>query len=435
MDRMKKLSCTVILALILAWGASGAAWAQEAAPIYVMRISGAITPAAAGYLGSGIGKAHEAGAQALLVELDTPGGLATSMRDMVKQILNAPLVIIVYVAPSGAQAASAGVFITLAADIAAMAPGANIGAATPVTSEGKDIEGAMGKKVTNDMVAHIQGIAKERGRNLEWAEMAVREAVSAPASEALRLKVIDLTAETRQDLLDQVDGRKIERQGLSTTLATQNAPLVTLSESLRDRVLKALADPNIAAILMMLGLAGLYFELTNPGAVLPGVVGALCLILAAYSMQMLPVNFVGVLLIILAVVLFILEVSVISYGLLSIGGVASLTIGLLMLFDADQDYFRVSIGVIVPLVVITSAFFLTLTALAVRAHLRKSATGMSGLIGLKGPVKVWSGAFGKVFVHGEWWSATGPEGLNPGDLVEVTRADGLKLTVRKAKDE
>ncbi|MEE9436617.1 MAG: nodulation protein NfeD, partial [Candidatus Adiutricales bacterium] len=306
--------------------------------VYVMRLEGIISPATAGFLETSIEKAHEAGAQALLIEIDTPGGLAQSMRTMVKAILNAPLPIIIYVYPPGAQAASAGVMITMAADVAAMAPGTNIGAAHPVTAEGKDIQGEMAKKVVNDMVALIQGIATERGRNIEWAKKAVTESVSATAAEAVEIKVVDMMATGRTDLLKKVDGRRIKREGLDVTLRTADIEVVEIEESLRDRILKTLANPNIAYILMMLGLAGLYFELSNPGAILPGVLGGLFLILAFYAFQTLPVNFAGVLLIILGIIFFILEMKVTSYGMLSLGGLLSLTLGSLMLFKSPADY-------------------------------------------------------------------------------------------------
>ena len=401
-------------------------------PLYAMRIEGAISPATADYLASSIARAKAEGAQALLVELDTPGGLGESMRTMVKDIMNAPLPIIVYVAPSGAQAASAGVMVTLAADVAAMAPGTNIGAAHPVSAEGKDIEGEMAKKVVNDMVALVQSIARQRGRNVAWAEKAVRQSVSASADEALKLGVVDLMAGSRQDLLKKLDGRRIQREGVDVVLSTRQAEMVFLEEGLREKVLKALANPNIAYILMMIGIAGLYFELSSPGAVLPGVLGGLCLILAFYAFQTLPVNFAGVLLIILAIVLFILEIKIASYGLLTLSGLVALVLGSLMLFRTPQDYLRVSLGVVLPTVLVVGGFFAVVTWLVVKARIRASMTGPTGLLGLKGPVKEWGGGRGKVFVYGEWWQAVSDEELRPGDQVEVLAVNGLTLTVRKA---
>jgi membrane-bound serine protease (ClpP class) len=401
-------------------------------PLYVMRIEGAISPATAEYLASSIARAKAQGAQALLVELDTPGGLGDSMRTMIKDIMNAPLPIIVYVAPSGAQAASAGVFVTLAADVAAMAPGTNIGAAHPVSSEGKDIQGEMAKKVVNDMVALAQSIAKQRGRNADWAEKAVRQSISASAGEALKLNVVDLMAESRQDLLNKLDGRRIKREGLDVVLNTRQTETVFIEEGLREKILKALANPNIAYILMMIGLAGLYFELSNPGAVLPGVVGGICLILAFYAFQTLPVNFAGVLLIILAIILFILEIKIASYGLLSIGGLIALVLGSLMLFRSPEEYMRVSLEVLLPTALVVGGFFVVVTWLVVKARIRTSTTGPTGMLGLKGPVKEWDGGLGKVLVNGELWKAVSGDELEPGDQVEVLAVDGLTLTVRKA---
>ncbi|MBW2061140.1 MAG: nodulation protein NfeD [Deltaproteobacteria bacterium] len=425
----------LIALLWIALAAAGVLYAQESSnqgPVYVIRLEGVISPATTGFLTSSIAKAREAGAHALLVELDTPGGLGESMRDMVKAIMNAPLPVIVYVSPAGAQAASAGVMITLAADVAAMAPGTNIGAAHPVSAEGKDIQGEMAKKVVNDMVALIQSIAKHRDRNIEWAEKAVRESVSASASEALKLGVIDLVAISRTDLLKKINGRQIKRAGLDLTLATAEVEVVRLEESLRDRILKTLANPNIAYILMMLGLAGLYFELSNPGAILPGVLGGLFIILALYAFQTLPVNYAGVLLIILGIIFFILELKVVSYGMLSLAGLASLTIGSLMLIKSPHDYLRVSLSVILPTVILIGGFFAVVASLVVKVHVRGlTITGPDGMIGLKGPVKEWETNKGKVLVHGEWWKAFGEENLKPGDEIEVVAVNNLNLEIRK----
>jgi len=413
----------------------GGLYAQEPASngqIYVVRLEGVISPATAGFLIASIEKAHKAGAQALLIELDTPGGLGDSMRKMVKAIMNAPLPVIIYVSPAGAQAASAGVMITMAADIAAMAPGTNIGAAHPVSAEGKDIQGDMAKKVVNDMVALVQSIAKHRDRNVKWAEKAVRESVSVSASEAQKIGVIDLVANSRKDLLKKIDGRHIKREGVDLTLATSEADLVRLEENFRDRILKALANPNIAYILMMLGLAGLYFELSNPGAILPGVLGGLFIILAFYAFQTLPVNYAGVLLIVLGIILFILEIKITSYGMLSLAGLASLTLGSLMLIKSPHEYLRISLNVILPTVAIVGGFFVVVTALVIRVHVRSSIAGPAGLIGLKGPVKEWDAGHGKVFVHGEWWKASSEEELAPGDEVEVLAVDRLNLKVKKS---
>ncbi len=423
----------MIVFLLLAFTAVGLAMADEEKPvgdIYVVRLEGAISPGTAGFLSSSVKRAVDEKAQALIIELDTPGGLGESMRSMVKDIMNAPLPVIVYVSPSGAQAASAGVMITMAADVAAMAPGTNIGAAHPVSAGGQDIDGEMAKKVVNDMVAFIQSIAKERGRNLEWAQKAVEESVSVDANEAVKLKVVDLVAENRNDLLRQLDKRKIQRGTQTWVLNTDEAGLVELRETLRDRVLKTLANPNIAYILMMIGLAGLYFEFSNPGTILPGVVGGVCLILAFYSFQTLPVNYAGILLIILGIVFFVLEIKITSFGMLSVAGLITLTLGSLMLFK-DSQTIKVSLNVILPVVITMGGFMILLATVVVKAHVKSSQIGLEAMLGLKGPVKEWSGLKGKVVVHGEWWAAICEEELEPGDMIEVTGIEDMRLKVRR----
>jgi membrane-bound serine protease (ClpP class) len=434
---MKTMRLTMLLSTVLALlcliAPGGAQGQGTAAPIYMVRIAGAISPATAGFLESSLDTAVEQGAQALLIELDTPGGLAQAMRDMVKTIMNAPLPVLVYVSPTGAQAASAGVMITMAADVAAMAPGTNIGAAHPVAIGGQDVDGEMKKKVVNDMVAFIQGIAKERDRNVGWAKKAVEQSVSITADEAEAIDVIDLVAESRADLLEKVDGWTVERGRLSAVLNT-DVEVVLIEPTWRDRILKTLADPNIAYLLIMLGLAGLYFELTNPGSILPGVVGATSLILAFYSFQALPVNYAGLLLILAGLILFVLEIKVTSFGMLTVGGLACLTLGSVMLFKkTPEEFVRVSYEVMIPVLAAVGLFFVVVTTLVVRAHRTKPAGGFQGLVGRRGTVKHWSDGRGKVFVHGEWWSADGEDGLNAGDAVVVTGADGLRLKVKKSE--
>lgn len=401
--------------------------------VYAIRIEGAISPGTAGFLASSLQKAVDANAQALLIELDTPGGLIQSTRSMVKSIMNAPIPIIIYVSPSGAQAASAGTMITMSADVAAMAPSTNIGAAHPVGGGGKDIEGAMQEKVLNDTIAFAQGIAKERNRNVGWVKQAIEKSVSITSDEAVALKVVDLIATSRADLLQKINGRVIERGDLKITLNTASAPVVELSETFRDRILRTLADPNIAYILMMLGLAGLYFEFSNPGTVLPGIIGGISLILAFYSFQTLPVNYAGILLILLGLVLFILELKIASHGALTVGGLISLTLGSLMLFDTPQQYARVSLSVLLPVLITVGGFFVAITFLVVRAHTRVSPSGITGLVGLPGKVKEWDQDRGRVLVHGEWWHASSPDQLAPGDVIEVTAVDGMHLVVQRLK--
>ncbi|MFH1139738.1 MAG: nodulation protein NfeD [Pseudomonadota bacterium] len=435
--KIKITSVVFALGLMVLLSGSAPAWADESgtaakpAPLCLIRLEGAIGPGAAGFLESSIHKASEEGAQALIVELDTPGGLVQAMRSMVKAIMNAPLPIIVYVAPSGAQAASAGVMITLAADIAAMAPGTNIGAAHPVGAGGQDISGEMEKKVLNDMTAFIQGIAKQRGRNEDWAKKSVERSISVISEEALILGVIDLVAADRKELLAKLEGRKVERAGLETTIHTLGAELIELEETLRDKLLRTLSDPNISYILMMIGLAGLYFEFSHPGAILPGVVGGISLLLAFYSFQTLPVNYTGILLIIFGIILFFLEIKIASYGALSIGGLICLTLGSLMLFKTSEDYARVSWNVMLPVLLGVGGFFVGVTGLVVRAQKTPSRTGGEGMTGLGGSVKHWGSGQGKVFVHGEWWSAVSEDDLAAGDEVVVLALEGLKLIVKR----
>ncbi|MFH1674044.1 MAG: nodulation protein NfeD [Pseudomonadota bacterium] len=398
--------------------------------IYVVRAEGTINPGLAGSLVNKIRKASDDGAACIVIELDTPGGLGLSMRTIVKEILASGVPVVVFVSPSGARAASAGVMITLAADIAAMSPGTNIGAAHPVSVGDKKMDETMTEKVTNDMVAYIRSIAEKRGRNADWAEKAVRESVSITEKEALNLKVIDIVANDLDDLLQQIDGRAIKGKGV---LKTSGLTRVELKESFRDRLLKTLSDPNIAYILMMIGLAGLYFELSNPGAIFPGVIGAACLILAFFSFQTLPVNYAGMLLILLAIILFILEMKITSYGLLSLGGILSLLLGSLMLFDIGSEVgLQLSLRVLVPMVVLVSGFFMVVASLAFRAQTSKIRTGVKGLIGEIGVVRKRLSPEGKVFVHGELWDGISDEVVEEGAKVRVVEVGKLVVKVERA---
>jgi membrane-bound serine protease (ClpP class) len=291
----------------------------------------------------------------------------------------------------------------------------------------------MGEKVVNDMVAYARSLALERGRNADWAEKAVRKSVSIDANQAQKLKVVDLVAEDLDDLLKKVNGRAVKVGKENITLKTLGVPVKTVSEGWRVSILKRIADPNIAFILMLIGLAGLYFELSNPGVVLPGVVGALSLLLAFYAFQTLPVNFIGLLLIILAFILFILEIYVTSFGLLSFGGIASLVLGSLMLFKGGGMGMAIAWSVLIPSVVIISLFFLAVAALVVRSHMRRSISGTTGLIGERGVAYTDLKPEGQVFVHGEYWQAVSDEPVAAGDAVEVVKVINLKLYVRPIK--
>jgi membrane-bound serine protease (ClpP class) len=367
-----------------------------------------------------------------VIELDTPGGLDTSMRQIVQAISNAKVPVIVYVYPRGARAASAGVFVTMAADVAAMAPGTNIGAAHPVSLGLGKMDKTMQAKVLNDMVAYGQALAAERGRNADWMEKAVRQSVSIPASEAVKLRVVDLMANNLEDLLTKINGRKVGVEGKQVILHTAGVPIREIPEGVRFRVLKYIADPNIAFILMMIGLAGLYFELANPGVVFPGVIGAICLLLAIFAFQALPINYIGILLILLAFVFFILEFKVTSYGLLSVAGVVSLFFGAIMLFRGGQEGMSISWDVLIPTVLTVSAFFIIVAAVVFRSHLQRSMTGSAGMLGEIGVADTDLNPAGRVFVHGEYWQAESVEPIVKGDAVEIIKVIDLKLLVRKA---
>ncbi len=421
---MKFIRFIIVLSLFLFFfPGKGLAGENE---IYVIKVSGSINPAVAEFLEKGISKASADEVLCIIVELDTPGGLAESMREIVKAIFASKVPVVIYVAPSGARAASAGVMITMAADIAAMAPGTNIGAAHPVGAGGKEIDGAMSEKVVNDMVASAKSIAAKRGRNVEWVEKAIRKSVSVTETEALKGNIIDIVAKDLDDLIRQINGRKIEGKGI---LRLDNAKKIVIEEGLRTKILKTISDPNIAYILLMIGLAGLYFELSHPGAILPGVVGGISIILAFFAMQTIPINYAGFLLILLALVFFIMEMKIASYGLLSIAGITSLLLGSLMLFDSNGTDMRLSWGVLLPTIIMVSGFFVAISGLVFKSHLSKPITGARGLVGEIGVVKEALMPEGKVFVHGELWKATSKDPIETGAKVRVMNVVGLVLEV------
>jgi membrane-bound serine protease (ClpP class) len=362
--------------------------------------------------------------------MDTPGGLDTSMRDIAKAILNAPLPVIVYVAPAGARAASAGVIIAVAAHVAAMAPGTNIGAAHPVgIGIGGQMDKTMSRKVENDAVAYVQGIAKKRGRNEAWVQKAVRKSESITAEEALRLKVIDVVAVDVSALLKQIDGREVDVNGAKRIIATAGAVVNEKTLGTRYRILSAISNPNIAYILLLIGLAGLYFEFSTPGVILPGVIGGISLILAFFAMQTLSINYAGIALILFAIILFIAEIKIISHGILSIGGVIALLIGSLMLFETPGSSLRLSWGVLIPAVVITSLFFIAIVGMAMKAQLRPRQGGAEGMAGQQGVAVSDIYADGKVLVGGEYWDAVSDVPIPGGSTVRVSGVDNMKLKV------
>jgi membrane-bound serine protease (ClpP class) len=400
--------------------------------ILLLNVSDPIGPAVAEYMADGLRQASDSSDAAVIITLDTPGGLSQSMRQIVQSIYACKVPVIVYVAPSGARAASAGVMITMAADIAAMAPGTNIGAAHPVGAGGADIGKTMQKKVVNDMAAFIRSIADRQGRNAQWAEKAVRESVSATAEEALKLGVINLVAKDLTDLIHKVEGKTIKGKG---TLHLTGDRRVVFQESLRIKILKTISDPNIAYILLMIGLAGLFLEFSHPGAVLPGVVGGITLILAFFAMQTLPVNTTGILLILLAIIFFVLELKITSYGILSAAGITSLVLGSTMLFHGDGPQFQVALGVLIPTVILVSGFFIGVIYLVVRAQTHQPLTGAEGLAGEIGVVKQIDGRRGKVLVHGELWQAIFTEDVSVGEKVRVQSVENLVITVCSIQEQ
>lgn len=428
---MKSKILYISLLLLAPFCVTIQAAAQEPV-VKVLTLETVITPVSAEYLIKAIHQAEDENAECLIIQLDTPGGLMTSMEDIIKAILGSHVPVIVYVAPSGAKAGSAGVFITIAAHIAAMAPATNIGAAHPVSiGTPIDTSSVMEEKITNDAVAYIRSIAEKRGKNADWAEKAVRESKSITATEALEKGVIDLIAPSLDSLLTMIDGQEVEVILGTKKLNTKNARIEEIELGMRFRILELIVDPNIAYILLMIGMAGIMLELYNPGTIFPGVVGVISLILAFYAMQTLPVNYTGLLLIVSAIILFILEVKITSYGMLTIGGIAALTIGSIMLIESTEAFKKVSLGVILPIVIMTTLFFVIVIGLAIKAQRRQPTTGSEGLVGETGVAKTQIKREGQILLHGEIWNATSEEPIRKGDKVKVVAVNKLEVAVKK----
>ncbi len=405
---------------------------NESKPLVVLlNVDGTINPALSDYIIKGIEKAEQNKATAVIITMDTPGGVVTTTKTIIKEMLNAKLPVVVYVAPSGSSATSAGALITMGADIAAMAPGTNIGAAHPVGGGGQKIDETMSDKILNDLTAYMRGIVTKKGRNAEWAERAVRESVSITAKEALEAKVIDVVADSVPDLLNKLDGRTIDKDGRSYTFRTKDAKIEKIATGLRFKILDVIANPNVAYILLMIGGLGIMMELYHPGVMFPGIVGGISLLLAFFALQVLPVNYVGIMLIILAVILFVLELKVTSFGLLSVGGIISLTLGSVMLFETEEAAMRVSWSVIIPTVAIVSSFFIFAMGLVVKAWLRRPRTGEQGLIGEVGFAVSDVNSEGKVAVHGEYRNARADSHIPKGERVRVIKVDGLYVVVTR----
>jgi len=427
---MKRSPCFLLVLLIaLAFHRSAGQ------TVVVIKLDDTINPAAADFIHTSLQRAEEQNAQCLIIQLNTPGGLLKSTRVIVSDILESKIPVVVYVSPAGAQSASAGVFVTLAAHIAAMAPGTNIGAAHPVSLQG-GMDSIMTEKATNDAAAFVRTIAEKRNRNVAWAEEAVRKSISITETEALQKHVVDLLARNLDSLLIEIDGRTVEVATGAVTLHTKGAKVEQLEMSFTVKVLDILSDPNIAYILMLLGIYGLIFELYNPGSILPGVVGVISLILAFYSMHTLPINYAGLGLILFAIILFIAEIKVTSHGLLAVGGVISLILGSMMLIRSESalEFVQISWSVILTSAAVTLLFFMFVVGFGVRALRSKPSTGREGLVGEIGDSLTVLGPEGRVRVHGEIWNAVSVSGKIAKDVkVRVVAIDDLKLRVEKAE--
>ena len=405
------------------------------ARILTVTIKEPIHPITAEIIVKAIKQAGQEKAELLIIKLDTPGGLDSSMREIIEAIVSSPVPVVAYVSPAGARAASAGLFISMACDIFAMAPGTSTGAAHPVSigTSGQEQDKTMEEKVTHDAAAYIRTLAEKRGRNIQMAEDAVRKSLSYTEQEALKGKLIDLIAKNEQELIEALDGKEIKRfNGEVQALNLKDQPLVELPLTFRQKLLMAIANPNLAYILLMLGLLGLYFEFANPGAIFPGVIGGISLLLALFSFQILPVNYVGLLLILLGTVFFVLEIKVTSYGALAVGGAISLFLGSVILIKSPIPELRPSLKFIVPVVLGVSLIFVLLVYLVIKAHRRRALTGKEGLVGETGQALTPIFQAGKVFVHGSIWRAVSDDKIEKGDKVQVVEVqDHLTLKVKK----
>ena len=420
MLRFKHLAAVLVLAAVL----HGAALAGT---IRAVTVQGSIDPATAGYILRGIKAAQDSDDALLLVELDTPGGLVTSTQDIVKGMLASRVPIAVYVTPEGAMASSAGTYIAVAAQIAAMAPATHIGSATPISSEGKDLD----RKVTNALTSYMETLAERRGRNATWAVKAVREGISATEKEALKLNVIDVVAKDRAALLREIDGRKVEvAGGRNVVLKTKGYPVQKLPMRPQEVLMHFLANPNVLGILVLIAMYGIIGEVSNPGSILPGVVGVMALLLVFYTSNILPMSTTALLLILFSVALFIIDTQVASHGILTAGGIISLALRLFLLVDVKDPLFRMSISLVVGAAIATGGFFAFAIGAGLRAQKRKIVTGHEGLVGLSTEARTDIAPVGRVFLEGAWWTAQTTSGpIAAGECVRVAEVRGLRLFV------
>lgn len=414
-------------------GAPGEIPSATAPRVLWVRYQGVIGTVTSNYMTDAVAAANEGEYDALVIEIDTPGGLDTAMRAIIKEIMASGVPVVLYVSPSGSRAASAGAVIALASHAVAMAPGTNLGAAHPVNlGGGGQADSTMTQKATNDAVAYVRSIAAERGRDPEWAEDAVRKSVSASAREAVDLGIADCIAEDREDLFGKLEGLRVKTTEGETELRLAGASVDDFPMGRRYRFLTFLNDPNVAYILLLLGFYGLFFEISSPGTIFPGVVGAICLVLGLFALQSFSINYAGLMLMVLGVVFFVAELLTPTYGVLSAGGVAALTLGSILLFRSPEPFYRVSLSVVVPALLVTAAFFTFAVFMAVRVRRRRPTTGKRGLVGAVGTARTRLDPRGKVFVSGAHWTAESREPVEEGAKVIVESVEGLVLTVRPA---